>query len=208
MQEDQSQILSRLARLEAQNRHLRCAGLVAVLSLGLALTAGAKSEQSPPTSVEAQRFVVKDKEGATKLVLESANGGGRISLRGPSGNEQITLEFAEDGPVLDVRGDNGSRLLAMVSAAGPRLFLLGTKGGLFAAGMTKNYPYLTLGRERQMFFHMGPPGKRLTMVQRLERAAVAECRLDAESLTLWKRPSSTPEVKIVEVSGKVVWSAP
>ena len=124
----QDLILSRIARLEAQNRRLKrgvLAGLAAVASLGLLLvaslallgqTAGqtGQTQRKPtprapapapppappvmPKNIEAESFVLKDVNGKVRAELSMGGTGPSLKLRDQAGTALVTLSLNDSAP--------------------------------------------------------------------------------------------------------------
>jgi hypothetical protein len=116
-------ILSRLERLERENRNLRRAGVAALAVTGVALFASATTVCK---TVWAERFVLKDPSMRERAVLTAYETGGtpQLSLLDENGKAALTFGVASDGVAfLELSGELGpvrrSILLSSDGAAVP-----------------------------------------------------------------------------------------
>jgi hypothetical protein len=90
-QEASGELLQRVQRLERQNRFWKLGGILAVLALAASLTASAWAQRRnampfrTPT-VEAEHFVLKDANGATRGEFTVTPNGPVLQLFGPGGH--------------------------------------------------------------------------------------------------------------------------
>lgn len=88
---DYNSLLARMKKVEGQNRIWKTAGLLALLALGLSLTANltaAQKDQDTPLrakTVEAQTFLLKDAAGALMGRMTVTEGQPVLELYAPSG---------------------------------------------------------------------------------------------------------------------------
>ena len=96
-------INERLARLERQNRTLKRIGASALAVLGAALLLGqaaTPSRQSSGRTVEAERFVLLDRNGKPSAMLGLLEGGSGLILVDDKGINRCRLSLNKDGPAL------------------------------------------------------------------------------------------------------------
>jgi hypothetical protein len=79
--QDLSQILTRLERVEKENRRLKRAGLAVLVLAGVVLLMG----QARPNRTEAERFVLKDASGRMRASLGVTDNDALLTLYGPQG---------------------------------------------------------------------------------------------------------------------------
>jgi len=148
----------RLSRLERENRRLKRVGVLLVVGAAAAALMG----QAPPTpsTVESQRFVVKDATGQPRAVLGATADGSIFELYDKDGERRVAMGIATDGSAtlsLATKGDKGgvwisarpygwsnlqvfdragtSRLATGVAADGAALLLINDSGGTTRAGL-------------------------------------------------------------------------
>ncbi len=94
----------KLAKVEAQNRRLRLAG-IAILAAGM--VAGAwlvKILARESRVVEAERFVVRDRQGRVVAELSGSDAGSELALYGFVGKARLVVDPERAMLVLDGRG--------------------------------------------------------------------------------------------------------
>ncbi len=95
---DYNSLLARLKKVERQNQIWKMAGLLALLMLGLSLTANltaAQKDQDAPLrakTVEAQTFLLKDAEGTLMGRMTVTEGQPVLELYDPSGEVTWSTE--------------------------------------------------------------------------------------------------------------------
>ncbi|MGH7264923.1 MAG: hypothetical protein ACREMB_08740, partial [Candidatus Rokuibacteriota bacterium] len=106
MDQPPNALMSRLDRLERENRRWRFVGLAALMLVGLILAPGATGQ---PNEVRARRFVVVDDTGRMRAMLGSAvDFHGGLRLYGPGGDLRVALSiWDETGPSLNFYGKGG-----------------------------------------------------------------------------------------------------
>jgi len=116
-------VVRRLERLERENKHLRRAGVAALVVTGVALLASATTVCK---TVWAERFVLKDPSNRDRAVLTAYEAGGepKLSLLDESGKSALTFGVGNDGVAfLELPGDEGpvrrQILLSSDGAAAP-----------------------------------------------------------------------------------------
>jgi hypothetical protein len=146
-------VLSRVERLEKQNRSLKKGALlflVAIASVGL--TAQTRqppsSSQRPkgrapapaptpagPTAVEAQSFILKDSNGHVRAELGLAGSTPSLKFKDESGSTLVTLALNSDTPggpllLLSDPQHHASVALSVLEHAGPQLSLTGERADI------------------------------------------------------------------------------
>ena len=117
---DVSEILTRLGRVERENRRLRQIGLgVLVLAGAMLLMALTR----PNRTIEAEKFVLKDAKGRIRATLEMELG---------------------DRPTLSLRDAKGLPLVSLGGGDNPSLALTGTTGEQVELGASNNFYGLML----------------------------------------------------------------
>lgn len=142
---DLTAVVTRLEKVERQNRRMKVGGIMVLLVAGVGLLMGQAMPKA--TTVEAEAFVVRDATGKQRAALHLApDGGATLSLFDPAGIGRAALRVDREGSpdltlidqaatnraVLRV-GRNGSPGLALSDAAGkPRatLYVVSDGSGL------------------------------------------------------------------------------
>ncbi len=125
MQEEQSHILARLARLETQNRRLKKGGTMLMLLCGAFLAMGQAGPSDDGASPESS--VLRDATGRKRLFLGvTENGAAVVRLRDASSKAVAMLRMSADGVFSFECGDMKGSLRAMlqVRSHGPTVFRL------------------------------------------------------------------------------------
>ena len=94
-------LIERLQKLEKQNRWMKNV-VLAVLGLVGCLFLMAQTLPAGGT-IEAQEFVLRDKDGNVRARLGMNVAGPNLSLYDPTGIDRVGLVAGEDGPVLALR---------------------------------------------------------------------------------------------------------
>ena len=145
-------LLSRVERLEKQNRRLRQGAVVfllAIVSIGLM----AQTRQTPsssqrqkgrapapaapagPTAVEAQGFILKDSNGRVRAELGFMGSSPSLKFKDESGSALVTLALNSDAPggpmlLLSDPQHHASVALSVLEHAGPQLSLTGERADI------------------------------------------------------------------------------
>jgi len=142
-------LVSRIERLEAQNRSLKRGGLVCLLALAAIGLMGQtqmqrKSTHTPaptpaaplvlPKNIEAESFILKDSAGLVRAELSMGGTGPGLKLRDQSGSALVTLSLndaAPGGPYLLLSDpQHGAGLsMSVLEGAGSQLSLTGARAG-------------------------------------------------------------------------------
>ena len=131
-------LLARIETLEQRYRRFRLASAVAVVAVGCCLLTGA--DDAKPTTVEADRFVLRDKAGKARAALEMGATGPRLVLKNDEETDRATLGFTTDGnPVLSLMNEQGTeRAILQVKQDGfPLLVLSGDDNRRLIAGVSE-----------------------------------------------------------------------
>ena len=98
-----------------------------VVALLFVSTTQARAQQDGASSegiVEAQKFVLKDKDGTVRAEIGFRRGGPSIELLNPDGSVGATLNLEGSGRGLAILGPNGKEQIAMGKASGqPNYYL-------------------------------------------------------------------------------------
>jgi hypothetical protein len=204
---EQQDLLTRLERLERENRRLKQAGVLAVLLCCSAFLMGqVKTRPVKPRTVrpvEAEQFVLKDIEGKKRaellmepggpgLVLYDHEGnrigrfggigegnGAGLSLQGPGGS-RVSLIFRQDGPHLLLFDTNGKfRTELGASAKGPYLFFNDPKekGPRIALIIENEAPQLQLSDQEGFTAVLGSNSLVSTKTKEVHRTTAASLLL-------------------------------
>jgi threonine dehydrogenase-like Zn-dependent dehydrogenase len=95
MTQELAKLSERLATLERQNRRLRTGGLALVGVLGAVGLMSARSALCD--QVSAERFVVRDTHGRTRMVMDAYSNEPVISLRNEAGKTVASMGIDEKG---------------------------------------------------------------------------------------------------------------
>jgi hypothetical protein len=167
-------ILSRIERLEQQNRRLKrgaLACLLAVASLGLMGQAQRKPVRPPasaptpaftmPKNIEAESFVLKDAGGRMRAELSMGSTGPSLKLRDQSGTALVTLSLNDDKPagpflLLSDPQHHAGLSMSILEGAGSQLTLTGTRADIQAhLGVTPDGTTLVLSDQEGFETNVG-----------------------------------------------------
>jgi|SRR5215471_18809590 len=154
-------IVSRIERLEEQNRRLKrgaLACLVVFLSLGLMGQTQRKSTRPPasppapaiPKKIEAESFILKDANGRVRAELSMAGTGPSLKLRDESGSALVTLSLNDEAPggpllLLSDPQHHAGLSMSVLGGAGSQLSLTGERADIQAhIGVTPDGTILAL----------------------------------------------------------------
>jgi hypothetical protein len=143
---EQQEILSRIERLEAQNRALKRGAVVwvlAIASLGLMGQTQHKSTRTPaaptpaapmvlPKNIEAESFILKDSAGHVRAELAMGGTGPGLKLRDPSGSALLTVSLNDAAPggpfvLLSDPQHHAGLSMSVLEGAGSQLTLTGER---------------------------------------------------------------------------------
>jgi hypothetical protein len=99
----QSGIVTRLDRLERQNRRLRWL-LVLLPAAALAIGAGTDNDHLKAKSVVAESFILKDADGKDRASLSLIDGTAVLILKDATGTNRVTVQAGDDGTDRKARG--------------------------------------------------------------------------------------------------------
>ena len=118
----------RIEKVERENRRLKIAALIAVLGLGGAFSLGAAA--NPPQKLEADKIVLRDAEGKTRIVLGIDEEGPGIAFLDAKGKLRMNLGLAKEGPALDLldAAEHPRATLLLTEDQGPILNFVDKKG--------------------------------------------------------------------------------
>ena len=145
-----SLLLSRVERLEKENRRLKrgaLAVLLAIASVGLmaqtkqTAPSSAQRRRAPtpaptgPTAVEAQGFILKDQNGHVRAELGLTGSSPSLKFKDENGSALVTLALNSDvpgGPMLLLSDPqhHASVALSVLEHAGPQLSLTGERADI------------------------------------------------------------------------------
>jgi hypothetical protein len=101
MTQELAQLNQRLAQLERQNRRFKVAGLGLAGALGLLTLPITLAASAPKTmvcdTVSAERFVIHDSRGRTRMLMDAYNTEPNIQLRNTKGKTVATLGVDQKG---------------------------------------------------------------------------------------------------------------
>lgn len=161
--QDKDPIVSRIERLEAQNRRLKRGALVclvAIASFGLMGQAKRKSKRAPaparptapavPKSIEAESFILKDSAGRVRAELSMGGTGPSFRLLDQGGSALVTLSLNDATPggpflLLSDPPHRAGLSMSVLEGAGSQISLTGERTNAQARiGVTKDGTALEL----------------------------------------------------------------
>ena len=200
-------IVSRIERLEEQNRRLKrgaLACLVAIASFGLMGQAQRKSTRAPaptpapapaiPKKIEAESFILKDANGRVRAELSITGTGPSLKLRDQSGTALVTLSLNDEKPagpflLLSDPQHHAGLSMSVLGGAGSQLSLTGERADIQAhIGVTPDGTALVLTDQDGFTTNIG------NGVQPSKGGQIK--KTSAASITLFSK------------NRKVLWSAP
>jgi len=201
----------RLDRLERENRFFKAVGLVALAVIAAVVLMGQATTAKVAKVIEAEKFVVKDKDGKARAVLEvDSKGWSWLRLTGP--DTGIWLRARSDGvAILSISGADGTTILTGSDLSirdhkrrervnlgyshisrGPGLILRD------AAGMN---------RAKLALDSLGVPYLQLYDKSEVVRSVLGTTSLEAKKTGVVEvRPESS--LVLFNKAGKVIWKAP
>ncbi len=210
-------LTQRLDWLERENRRLKLAGAVLVISLAAVGVMGQVSPKAAPKVIEAERFVLRDTSGKPRATLVvAADGTSGLSLYDQNGKGRLRLYVATSGPSLAL-ADPNDRLRAQlnVDADGSPHLVLFDQGEKPRGGLglhTDGSPILTLldqnGKVRAgLGAATSGPSLFLNDENEKYRAVLGHAALKTTAAgTMEQRPASS--LMLLDKDGKVIWKAP
>jgi hypothetical protein len=205
---EQDVLVSRIERLEEQNRRLKRGGVVcllAIASIGLMgqttqhkSTHAAAPAPAPapvmPKNIEAESFVLKDTSGRVRAELSMDGTGPSFRLRDQSGSALVTLSLndaAPGGPILLLSDpQHGAGLsMSVLEGAGSQLSLTGTRAGSQAhIGVTTDGTSLELFDQEGFSTDIGN-GAQVSKGGQLKKTSAASIMLfNKDRKLLWSTP--------------------
>jgi len=124
---EQQILLTRIERLERQNRMARAAGTLAVLVGAAALCIGMSA---PRRTLETELILIKDATGSTRMILGMSDDGPAITMLDAKGKLRANIGVTEKGPEFDFLDASETPRLQMFvdEKQVPRLNLLDNRG--------------------------------------------------------------------------------
>lgn len=205
-------ILARLARLERENRRMKLAGLAITLPwIAIAMAAASGRDDGPkaiPKVVEAERFVLRDRDGKARaeLFVDPDDGLAGLLLTTPDGETPIALAARPDGNAalgfrdkdgndrggLAVVPDGGMALMLKSQRETPRIALTipadGTARLGLADGDGKTRAHLLVGADRTTTLDFWDTTGKARLTQGVSGT-------DRPALTFWG-PDGTPRAQL------------
>jgi hypothetical protein len=200
--------VSRIERLEEQNRRLKrsaLAGLVVIASLGLMGQTQRKTTPrvpaptpSPapvmPKNIEAESFVLKDANGHVRAELSMSGTGPSLKLRDQGGTALVTLSLndaAPGGPFLLLSDPQHHAGLSMsvLEGAGSQLSLSGERADIQAhIGVTPDGTTLALSDQDGFSTNIGSGVQPSKGGQVKKTSAASITLLNKDRKVLWSAP--------------------
>ena len=125
---DASSLLTRLEKVERENRGFRIAGSVALLGAAGALFLGLAAP--PSKSIEAELIIVRDTQGKARMILGVGDSGPALTILDKDGKLRVNLGVDKDGPALDLldAAESPRAQLMITDDQGPLLNFFDAKG--------------------------------------------------------------------------------
>jgi hypothetical protein len=204
---DTDSIVSRIKRLEDQNRMLKrgaLACLVGVASFGLMGQAQRKPARPPapapapaftmPKNIEAQSFVLKDASGRVRAELSMGGTGPSLKLRDQSGTALVTLSLNDDKPagpflLLSDPQHHAGLSMSILEGAGSQLTLTGERADVQAhIGVTPDGTSLALSDQEGFTTNIGS-GVQPSKGGQIKKTSAASITLfNKDRKVLWSTP--------------------
>jgi hypothetical protein len=203
-------IVSRIERLEKQNRRLKrgaLACLVAIASFGMMGQAQRKSTKAPapalapapapfvmPKNIEAESFVLKDANGHERAELSMGGTGPNFKLLDQSGTALVTLSLndgAPTGPFLLLSDPQHHATLSMsvLAGAGSQLSLTGERADVQAhIGVTPDGTTLELSDQDGFMTNIGSGVQPARGGQVKKTSAASIALFNKDRKVLWSAP--------------------
>jgi hypothetical protein len=134
-------ILTRLEKVEAQNRRLKVCGVALATVLSALVLMGQAS--APPKVIEAERFVLKDSKGNIRGWMGLFGEGSELTLGNTSKQPMMTLKVSDDASDLHFYGSQHSGMNIGVEIGEPAIAMVG-QGGSAEIGFSQLGPGLTV----------------------------------------------------------------
>jgi len=182
---DMQSVLSRLERLEAQNRFFKTSGLLLLLGIG-SFVAMAQSS-SKPEVIEAQRFVLVDEKGNVRACLGQLGDGSELTLGNSSKNPMMTFKVGDDSSDLHFRGRENSGMNLGLDLGVPPITLVGAKAtGLTNISVPASGPVITVQDASGRKALMGVTTANSTETKSNESPSASFALLDKAKKVVWK----------------------
>ena len=121
-------LLTRIEKVERENRSLKIGGSIALLGVAGALFLGLAAP--PSKTLEAELFIVRDAQGKARMILAVGDEGPALTLLDKDGKLRVNLGVDKEGPSLDLldAAESPRAQLMITDDKGPRLNLVDNKG--------------------------------------------------------------------------------
>ncbi|HSY93157.1 MAG TPA: hypothetical protein VK812_17475 [Candidatus Binatus sp.] len=201
MKSQQDDILSRLDKLESENKVFRISAVLLVLSIVALLLLGAS--QAARRTVTASEFLLQDDQGHTRARLSVDSKDVALVFLGESGQKQMSLKGSNDQ-----LGRGHAALALGEGAVSARYTLAGTDkedwatisdGGLFLAG--KDTTRIVLSAS-------GPTSPSIEVADSLGFASEIGVTSTTDSPTGKTHKSSAASLVLIGKDQSVLWTAP
>jgi hypothetical protein len=197
MKSQLEEVLSRLERLERQNRRFRIAGALLVVLFAVAFLTGAA--QTGRHTLTANEFILQDDQGRTRADLSISSKSVALIFLDESGRKQMSLETGAHGHAWLALGEG---------AVGARYVLAGTTrdewatisdGGLFLAGK---------GTTRVVISTSGPSSPSIEVADSQGYASEIGVTERVQPATGKTEKSSAASLVLLGKDQGVLWAAP
>jgi hypothetical protein len=200
-------LLSRIERLEEQNRRWKrgaLACLIAIASIGLMGQSKRKPTRAPapapapaftmPKNIEAESFVLKDANGRVRAEISMGGAGPSFKLRDQSGTALVTLSLNDDAPagpflLLSDPQHHAGLSMSILEGAGSQLTLTGERADIQAhIGVAPDGTNLALSDQDGFTTNIGN-GAQATKSGQIKKTTAASITLfNKDRKVLWTTP--------------------
>lgn len=199
MESPQDEVLSRLAKLERENKRYRFAGMVFVLFVVAVLTGAAQTGRRTLTASE---FILQDDEGHRRAALSIERKGAALVFFDESGRKQMSLSVGNDlkgvGHASLALGEGAVNEHLVLAGTGPDDWVTISDGGLFLRGKGAANVLLTASGPDSPYIEVNDSQGYSTDI-----GVTETYRRTGESLK-----SSAASLVLLGKDKRVLWSAP
>ncbi len=215
----------RLDRVERENRWLKQAGVVALAVIAAVVLMGQATESKVAKVVEAEKFVVKDRDGEVRATLgieKSPHKGVGLELLAPGAhNFGASLSTGVDGHSTLLFSDNGMnvRLSLQTNKDGTSSLYLNQRKGAGGIVLTSSPAILVSDRKDKTRLFIGLEKDESVFLSLSDREGISRAVLGSTTLKITrpgmaggkveteeKRPESS--LVLFDKAGQLIWKAP
>jgi hypothetical protein len=181
-------VLDRISKLEAQNRRLK-KGTIATLAILSAIILMGQVAPSPRV-LEAQRFVLKDRDGNVRGWMGTIGKGSELTLGNVNAQPMIRLIVSTDSSDLHFFGSHKSGMNLGLDSGNPDISMIGAEGN---------------GEVRITFKEPGPS---LTLEDAKGSSTIVGATQLEKPATRKADPTSAASIILLDKDKKVIWQTP